>query len=63
MNIFRSWTFTWWEVGVLKVCLISLGILLAQYFGAYVLDLTKLWWVLFLGPALYFIIRFFSESK
>lgn len=43
VTIFRSWMFTWWEMGMLKVCLISLGILLGLYFREYLVGLTLLW--------------------
>ena len=62
MKIFRTWTFTWWEMGMLKVCLISLGILLGLYFREYLAGLTALWWVLFAAFALYFIVQFFRSG-
>ena len=62
MKIFRTWTFTWWEVGLLKVCLISVGILLAIYFRSYLVDLTTLWWTLFVLTTLYFLVKMFRES-
>jgi len=62
MKIFRSWTFGWKEVGMLKLCLISLGILLAIYFADYLRPLEWLWWATFVIPAIYFIARFFREA-
>ncbi|MBM3506574.1 MAG: hypothetical protein FJX64_02410 [Alphaproteobacteria bacterium] len=27
MNLFRSYTFTWWQIGVLKLALLGIGVL------------------------------------
>jgi prepilin signal peptidase PulO-like enzyme (type II secretory pathway) len=58
MKIFRTWTFKWWEVSLIKVCLISLGILLGLYFYNYLVGLLWLWWALFAAFAIYFVVRF-----
>lgn len=63
MKIFRTRTFTWWEIGVLKVCLISLGILLGLYFYNYLTGLIFLWWVLFILGALYFLFRLLRTGE
>jgi hypothetical protein len=31
MDIFRNYTFTWWQVGLLKLALLSLGIAIGSY--------------------------------
>ena len=62
MQIFKSWLFKWWEVGLIKICLISFGILLGLYFYDYLVGLLWLWWALFAVTALYFIFRFFREE-
>ena len=62
MKIFRTWTFSWWQVGVLKVCLISFGILLGLYFHEYLVTLVWLWWTLFMVTTTYFVARFVRES-
>ncbi len=62
MRIFRTWTFEWWEVSLLKLCLISLGILLGLYFAPYLLDLLWLWWALFVLIAIYFIVKLITED-
>lgn len=59
MNIFKTRSFRWWEVGLLKLCLISLGILIGLYFYDYVAGLLWLWLVLFAAIGAYFIIKFF----
>jgi len=62
MQIFKTWTFKWWEVGMIKVCLLSLGILLGLYFYDYVVNLIWLWWVLFIVTAIYFIAGMINEK-
>jgi hypothetical protein len=61
MKIFRTWQFEWWEVSLIKVCLLSLGILLALYFLR-LGEFMGLWWMFFIVTATYFIIRFFRET-
>ena len=63
MQIFKTWTFKWWEIGVLKLCLISFGILLGLFFYDYLIGLMWLWWTLFIVGALYFIVRLFVSKK
>ena len=62
MKILRNWTFRWWEIGLIKLCLISLGILLGLYFSSYLVGLAWLWWWLFVITAIYFLARFFKEA-
>lgn len=62
MKIFKNWTFKFWEVGFIKICLISLGIILGLYFSSALIGLLWLWWVLFIVTAVYFIIKFFRGS-
>lgn len=63
MELFKTRSFTWWEIGLIKVCLISFGILLALYFYDLFLGLFMLWWVLFVGIAGYFIYRFMRKDQ
>ncbi|MFH0873602.1 MAG: hypothetical protein V1846_02040 [Candidatus Komeilibacteria bacterium] len=57
MKLFSTRSFKWWEIGLIKVCLLSLGILLGLYFYGYLVGLLWLWWVLFVLTAIYFIVR------
>ena len=61
MKIFRTWTFKWWEIALIKLCLISLGILLGLYFYDYLISLVWLWWGLFVITSIYFIASFIKE--
>ena len=63
MHIFKTWTFRWWEVGLIKLCLISLGIILAVYFYNYLVGLLWLWWILFIVTTIYFIARWIKEKS
>jgi len=62
MRIFKTWTFKWWEVGLIKICLLSLGILLGLYFFDYLLNFLWLWWILFIATAIYFIVGIINEK-
>ena len=62
MKFITSWTFRWWEIGLLKVCLVSFGIILGVYFFDALQPFLWLWWVLFGGLALYFIARWLKEA-
>ena len=61
MNIFKTWTFKWWEVSLLKISLLSLGIILALYFRDHLIGLMWLWWALFIFPTIYFIPKVFKK--
>lgn len=62
MKIFRDWTFKWWEVGLLKLCLVSFGIILGLYFYNYLVGLMWLWCTIFIITAIYFIPRAFKKE-
>ena len=55
MNVFRDYTFHWWQFGLLKVCMIAFGVLLgvygAEYFQSPTVRLGLL--ILFVVPAVY----------
>lgn len=57
MQIFKNRTFKWWEIGLIKVCLISLGIILGLYFYDALIGSLWLWWAFFVATAIYFIAR------
>lgn len=62
MKIFKTRTFAWWQMGLLKSCLISLGIILGITFQSYLSQVMWLWWTLFAVIAVYFIARFFKDD-
>lgn len=63
MHIFKTWIFKWWEISLLKICLLFLGIILALYFGDYLIGLIWLWWLLFIIPTLYFIPKILKNNN
>lgn len=62
MRIFKTWVFKWWEVGLIKLCLLSLGIILGLYFFDYLIGLLWLWWVIFIVTMIYFLIKIAREE-
>jgi len=60
MKIFRTWTFKWWEMGIIKVCLISFGIILGLYFFDAIIGLMWFWWFLFVATSIFFLVKFFT---
>lgn len=55
MRIFKSFTMTWWQVGIFKVSMICFGIILGAYFAAFFLRWIVLITLLFAVPAVYLI--------
>ncbi len=53
MNLFKSFTLKWWQAGLLKVSLISLGIILGVYFQEFFLQWIVLVTIAFVVPAIY----------
>ena len=53
MDIFRNYTFTWWQVGLLKLALLSLGIAIGAYCQATFLPYTTVLVVLGIGIGAY----------
>ena len=53
MDIFRKYTFTWWQVGLFKLALLSLGIAIGAYCQAIFLPYTTVLAVLGLGLGAY----------
>ena len=62
MKIFKTWTFRWWEIGLIKICLLSLGIILALYFYEYLIGLLWLWWTLFVVTIIYWLPKIIREK-
>jgi len=62
MKIFITRSFKWWEIGLIKICLLSLGIVLGLSLYNYLTGFLWLWLVLFISTAIYFIVRFFIKD-
>jgi hypothetical protein len=52
MHIFKPITLTWWQIGVLKLAVLSFAFLIAHYWPV-VTEWTTVWWILFAVCALY----------
>jgi len=52
MNIFKSTTLKWWQVGIFKLTAFSAALLIATYWPA-ILGLTTLWWIVFVVCAVW----------
>jgi disulfide bond formation protein DsbB len=53
MDIFRNYTFTWWQVGLFKLALLSLGVAIGAYCQAAFAPYITLLAVLGLGLGAY----------
>jgi hypothetical protein len=53
MKIFHPITFAWWQMGLLKLSMVCLGIILGVYFSAFFLRWIVLVTLLFALPAVY----------
>lgn len=38
MNPFQSYTFTWWQIGIFKLALLTIGASIGAYFSDWVLE-------------------------
>ena len=37
-NLFSSYTYTWWQIGVFKVSLLAIGMIAGAYLAGFVID-------------------------
>lgn len=56
--------YTVWDFAFLKICLVSLGILLGVYFAKFFLTYTSILWIVFITTYLWIMYRtFFKHLK
>jgi hypothetical protein len=53
VKIFRSYTFTWWQLGLLKISLLALGLAVGSTWPGLFAGWRGLLLVLFVAPAFY----------
>ena len=53
MNIFKSFTLKWWQIGLFKLSLLSLGIILGVYFQAFFLQWIVVVTIIFVALGIY----------
>jgi hypothetical protein len=55
MNPFKSFTLKWWQTGLLKLSMISLGIILGIYWQGFFHQWIVIVTIVFIVPALYLV--------
>jgi len=53
MNLFKSFTLTWWQAGLLKWSLIALGILIGSHWPNLFIPWSPALLILFVLPSIY----------
>jgi len=62
MKFFRNYTFTWWQIGLLKIYLLVAGLMLGAYFSDFIMGWVKLLFGIFVVLLVYFIYLLFSKE-
>lgn len=62
MKLFRDYLFTWWQVSLLKLNVMVVGLIVGAYFAEYVLPYMKLLIVIFAVLAVYFLYMLFADG-
>lgn len=62
MKLFRDYTLSWWQVGLLKAYVFVVGLIIGSYFADAVLSYMTLLLVLFVVLALYFLYMLFTDG-
>lgn len=60
MKLFRNYTMTWWQVGLLKTYVMVVGLLFGSYFASHVMAFTVPLLIIFAVLAVYFIHQMFT---
>lgn len=53
MDYFRDYTFTWWQVGLLKLCMLAAGIAIGASWPQAFAGWTAAFWMIFAITAVY----------
>jgi hypothetical protein len=61
MTVFKSFTFAWWQLGVLKLALLSLGVVVGSTWPEVFVGWRDLLVVLFVVPAFYITYLWFRQ--
>ncbi len=62
MKLFRDYTFAWWQAGLLKVYVLSIGLLIGAYFPDVVMRYQELLIGIFVVLAIYFIYALVTQK-
>jgi hypothetical protein len=63
MNILKDFKLKWWQVGLFKLALLSLGIIIGVYFADLFSGNILLLWILFLVPGIYLSYVWFKQAS
>ena len=55
MNLFKSYTYSWWQIGIFKLSLICIGVLIGSYFKEVLAPYLPLVLLVAIATALYMI--------
>ncbi|OGQ56123.1 MAG: hypothetical protein A2W66_08360 [Deltaproteobacteria bacterium RIFCSPLOWO2_02_56_12] len=61
MNPFKSYVFTWWQLGLLKTSMLALGLALGATWPGAFARWRAILWVVFLIPAIYLMVISFQQ--
>jgi len=62
MKLFREYTMSWWQVGLLKVYVFVVGLIIGSYFVDVVQQYMTVLVLLFVALAAYFIYTLFTDG-
>jgi len=63
MSIFKSYTFKWWEIAVLKVAVLLAGALIGAYWSDFFLSNALIFFIIIIMAVLYSVYAAFSQEK
>ena len=61
-KLFADKTLNWWQIGLLKLSLISFGIIIGVYWFGFFINWLSVLWLLFLVPAFYLLYIFWLKD-
>jgi putative Mn2+ efflux pump MntP len=61
MNIFKTFTMNWWQIGIFKLSLASIGIILGVYFQEFFIKYILLVGIIFVLSTLYTLILWLRQ--
>ena len=53
MNIFKSYTFSWWEMGIFKLALMAIGISIGIYWQSFFIQYIEVIWGIAILASIY----------
>ena len=63
MKLFKDLSLKWWQIPIVKICLISLGIIIGTYFNYYLSGWLNVFWLLFAATSVYFIYIWWGQRQ